>query len=109
VPGLRVESQPDEIAAVRNITGFHHNSRPAGAPQSVSECRFFVVMRDTNCRSAYLRRRGFNTMVPSAAEIHRYRVARGQSSPIRHASGNSHCQAISPHLETCVIAHTYLQ
>jgi hypothetical protein len=50
-----------------DVGGCHRDPRPAGDPQSVSECRFFVVIRDTSWRSSYFRRAGRKTMLPSAA------------------------------------------
>lgn len=46
--GLRVESQPDQIAAVRPIVGAHQISLPSGFPQSIARCRFFGVMPATS-------------------------------------------------------------
>src|SRR5208282_1601314 len=66
---LGIKTQPDEIANGGNVGGYYHDSLPAGGPQSVSECRFLVVIRDTSCRNSYFRRAERKTMLPSVARL----------------------------------------
>ena len=80
VSRLGIEGQPDEIAAGGNIGGDHRDSWPAGGPHSVSECRFFVVIRDTSCRKSYFLRVDRKPILPSVA---RSSVSRSGPAAIR--------------------------
>ena len=103
-PCVGIKSQPDEIAGAgtcRDIGGCHHDSWPAGGPQSVSDCRFFVVIRDTSCRSSYFRRAGRKTMLPSVARSSVRRSPSARRASLAKATGIRTARPF-PHLETCV-------
>ena len=49
VASLRIKGQPHQIADVWYVRASYHTSPPAGAPQSLSSCRFRGVIFATSC------------------------------------------------------------
>ena len=105
---LRIKRQPDEVAAVGNVGGHHHDSWPAGIPQSVSAWRFLVVICDTSWRNSYLRRFDRKTMLPSVARSSTEPIAFGEAARSRDRAGDPDSQAVAPLGNPSIVQHTYL-
>jgi len=101
MPGLGIKSQPAEVSAVGYVGGCHHDSRPAGGPQSDSECRFFAVIRDTSCLNSYFLRAGRKTIVPSVARSSVSRSPSARRASLAIVKGIRTAR-LFPHLEIWV-------
>src|SRR5579863_7922253 len=69
-PHLWIEIQPDDVARVRDIAGYHSTiSFPTSGPQSISSSRFSGVICATNSSKVGIRSAARNSTRPSNASI----------------------------------------